>query len=60
MADIGTSEEMGVTPAMIDAGMEVVWNTPIMEPDEMELRAMVAEIFRRMFRASSKRPLERR
>ncbi len=36
------------TPAMIDAGMEVVWCTDIMEPREAELRVMVADVFKAM------------
>jgi hypothetical protein len=64
MMDSRTIKELNpceVTPEMIEAGMEVVWRTPIMEPDEAELKLMTEQIYREMFRASQKyQHIERR
>jgi hypothetical protein len=41
-----------ITPEMNEAGVEVVWRTPVMEPEEAVIRRMVNEIFSAMLRAS--------
>jgi hypothetical protein len=46
------TEEIEITPEMIEAGMNVVWKTDIMDPREPELRAMVRNIFTSMLSAS--------
>jgi hypothetical protein len=40
--------EVEITPEMIDAGTEIAWRTPIMEPDEALIRQMVRDIFSAM------------
>jgi hypothetical protein len=45
-------KDIVITPAMIEAGAEVAWRTPIMEPDETVIRRMVRDIFRVMLQVS--------
>ena len=37
--------EIEMTPDMIEAGAEVAWRAPIMEPDEPSMRKMVTDVF---------------
>jgi hypothetical protein len=46
--------EIEITPQMIEAGLAVVWRSPIMDPTEEEMRAMTREVFSVMLRASRK------
>jgi hypothetical protein len=44
-----------ITPKMAEAGADVAWRSPLMEPDEAGVRQMVADIFRAMLQASPTR-----
>lgn len=43
-----TTDEIEVTPEMIEAGVERLYCFPITEPDEDSMRAAVAEVYRVM------------
>jgi hypothetical protein len=49
-----TDVEIEVTPAMIEAGVDVFYDLPEMPPGEQELRAAVSRCFLAMLRASRK------
>jgi hypothetical protein len=38
---------------MIEAGAEIAWRTPIMDPDDEMIRRMVAEVFQAMGRPTA-------
>jgi hypothetical protein len=48
------NQEIEVTPEMIEAGLDEIWNHPIMEPTESELRVAVEGVFRAMIRARAR------
>jgi hypothetical protein len=48
-----STEKIEITPEMIEARTEVVWRTPIMDPDDAAMRQMVADVFRAMLRVKA-------
>jgi hypothetical protein len=49
--------DIEITPAMIEAGMDIAWRAPLTEPDENSIRRMVSDIFSAMLRARPIRPV---
>jgi hypothetical protein len=43
-----------ITTEMIRAGLDVVWNSSITEPDEKSMEVMVREVFSAMLKEGSK------
>ena len=55
LAKIDADERIEITLEMAEAGADVAWRSPLMEPDEASVRQMVADIFRAMLQASPAR-----
>lgn len=47
----GEKSKIEVTPEMIEAGAEIAWRAPIMDPDDAVIRQMVIDVFLAMLRA---------
>jgi hypothetical protein len=53
-SEANSTDEIEITPDMVEVGRETLYRFPIMEPIDLEMNRAVAEVFREMLRVRSK------